>query len=394
MKRIIIILMGMYLISLAAPAWAGESLLKTLQKKGVINEDEYSSIMADQMKENKSLLPKALEGLSIGGVAYLDYSIGTKDGNGTDYNKFSLTRGYINIKKDITPWLKTRITPDVTQITSTNSQKGDMELRMKYYYADFLLPDSEIFTDNVLRAGLAPVPWIDFLENINTYRMQGSQFQERFGNINSADFGIGLLGNFGGKLSKESQEAVGYSTPYSGKYGGYYIGIYNGGGYNAVEENMDKVIEGRISLRPMPNLIPGMQLSYFGLSGKGNKDTNPDWNTNTLFLSLQNRHAVLTGEYVQAKGNQKGDNQNDKKGYSIFTDINVPSHNNLAVMLRYDVWDPNTNSPKDEEQLFIGGVRYRLYNNNYLFAAYELRHYDDPAKMDDQKEQIVYQLSF
>ncbi|MDD5434324.1 MAG: hypothetical protein PH343_02720 [Nitrospira sp.] len=394
MKRIIIILMGMYLISLAAPVWAGESLLKTLQKKGVINEDEYSSILADQMKENKSLLPKALEGLSIGGVAYLDYSIGTKDGNGTDYNKFSLTRGYINIKKDVNPWLKLRITPDVTQITSTNSQKGDMELRMKYYYADFLLPDSEIFTDNVLRAGLEPIPWIDFLENINTYRMQGSQFQERFGNINSADFGIGLLGNFGGKLSKESQDVVGYSTPYSGKYGGYYIGVYNGGGYNAVEENTDKVIEGRITLRPMPNLIPGLQLSYFGLSGKGNKDTNPNWNTHTLFLSLQNRHAVLTGEYVQAKGNQKGEDQNDKKGYSIFADINVPSYSNLAVMLRYDVWDPNTNSSKDEEQLFIGGVRYKLYNNNYLLAAYELRHYDDPAKMDDQKEQIVYQLSF
>ncbi len=394
MQKIIIPLIGILILFLASPVWAGESLLKTLEKKGVISEEEYSYILADQLKENKSLLPKAIEGLSIGGAAFLDYSNG-KENNGIEYNKFALTRGYINIKKDITPWLKARITPDVTQITdSGNSQRGDLELRMKYYYADFLLSDSGFFTDNVLRAGLSPIPWIDFLENINIYRMQGAMFQERFNNINSADLGISLIGNFGDKLSKDSQEAVGYSTPYSGKYGGYYIGIYNGSGYKAVEENSDKVIEGRITFRPMPNLLPGLQLSYFGLSGKGNKNTSPDWQTQAGLLSFQNKHIVFTGEYVEAKGNQNGDNEIDKKGYSVFGEFKIPAHNNAAVMARYDFWDQDIYTNNDEQSVIIGGFSYRLYANNIILAAYELRHYYDPSKMDDQKEQLIYQLSF
>ncbi|MBI5194360.1 MAG: hypothetical protein HZA08_13095 [Nitrospirae bacterium] len=396
MKRIVSgLIIGVFIISLTASAWAGDSLLKTLQKKGVISEEEYVSLLAEQQKEAKSNIPKALDGLSIGGVAFIDYSIGTKDKNGTDYNRIVLTRGYINIKKDITPWLKVRITPDVTQITKTsNSQYGDLELRMKYYYADFLLTDGDLFTENVIRVGLAQIPWIDFLENINTYRMQGSQFQERFGNINSADIGISLIGNFGGKLSRETQEEVGYSTPYSGKYGGYYIGIYNGSGYNAVEENMDKVVEGRITLRPLPNLLPGLQLSYFGVNGKGNKSAKPDWQTHTGLLSFQNKYMVLTGEYAEAKGNQKGEDEKDKRGFSLFGDFKIPFTNNLNFIARYDEWDPDAYANNDEESVMVGGLSYRLSGNNTILADYEVRGYRNPADTDDHKGQLVYQLSF
>lgn len=396
MKRYALgLITGVFIVSLTASSWAGDSLLKTLQKKGVINEDEYVSLLAEQQKEAKSNIPKALDGLSIGGVAFIDYSIGTKDKNGTDYNRIALTRGYINIKKDVTPWLKVRITPDVTQITkSSNSQYGDLELRMKYYYADLLLSDGDFFTENILRVGLAQIPWIDFLENINTYRMQGSQFQERFGNISSADLGISLIGNLGGKLSREAQEDVGYSTPYSGKYGGYYIGIYNGSGYNGVEENLDKVVEGRITLRPLPNLLSGLQLSYFGVNGKGNKNTKPDWQTHTGLLSFQNKHIVLTGEYVEAKGNQKGEDENDKMGYSVFGEFKIPYHNNMALMARYDFWDQDIYANNDEQSLLVGGISYRLTGNNIILAAYELRRYKNPADMDDQKGQVVYQLNF
>src|SRR3989337_3324857 len=140
MERVIVVMVGIVLLGLTGTVWAGDTLLKTLQNKGVITEEEASTVAAEQEQERKSILPKALEGLSVGGVAFIEYSAGTTGKNGTDFNKFSLTRGYINVKKDITPWLKARVTPDVTQITNTtNSQKGDLELRMKYYYVDFMI---------------------------------------------------------------------------------------------------------------------------------------------------------------------------------------------------------------------------------------------------------------
>ena len=395
MKRVTVFMMGIVLLGLTGTVWAGDTLLKTLQNKGVLTEEEASAIMTEQEKERKSVLPKALEGLSVGGVAFIDYSAGTTGKNGTDFNKFSLTRGYINIKKDITPWLKARVTPDVTQITdAANSQKGDLELRMKYYYVDFLIPGYGLLTDNDLRVGLAQMPWIDFQETINIYRMQGVMFQESFKNFDSSDLGVGLIGNLGGKLNKELQEQVGYATPYNGRYGSYHIGVYNGAGYHATEDNQNKIIERRITIRPLPDATPGLQVTYLGISGKGNKAATPDWSNNSAFISYQNRQIVLTGEYALAKGNQKGDDEKDKTGYSIFGDFRLPFCEGLAIMARYDVWDPDTDASNDKEKLTIGGVSYRVLGNNYLLVAYEQRQYDKPGDKDDKKGQVVFQINF
>ena len=196
MKRVIVFVVGIVLLGLTGAVWAGDTLLKTLQNKGVLTEAEVSAILAEQEAEGKTALPKALKGLSVGGQVYMEYSAGDKNYDGTDFNKFSLTRGYINIRKEINPWFKLRVTPDITQL-ATGDNAGDFELRMKYYYADILLQDYSFLTDNDLRIGLAQIPYLEFLEGTNIYRMQGTMFQERFGNFNSADVGIGLLGNFG-----------------------------------------------------------------------------------------------------------------------------------------------------------------------------------------------------
>ena len=251
-----------------------------------------------------------------------------------------------------------------------------------------------MLSDNDLRIGVSQTPWLDFQQSINIYRMQGAMFQERFKNFNSADMGIGLLGNFGGKLSKELQENVGYHTPYSGRYGSYHIGIYNGGGYHAAEDNQNKVVEGRITLRPLPDLIPGLQLSYLGVSGKGNKSTDPEWTNNSGLLSCQNRYIVLTGEYTQAKGQQDGSDEKKKRGYSVFGNLKIPLYDRVAIMGRYDVWDPDTDSSNDTQNLLITGLSYKVHDNNYLLIVYEQLHYENAGYKDDKKGQVVFQVSF
>jgi len=392
MKRVIVFVVGIVLLGLTGSVWAGDTLLKTLQNKGVLTEAEVSAILAEQEAEGKTALPKALKGLSVGGQVYMEYSAGDKNYDGTDFNKFSLTRGYINIRKEINPWFKLRVTPDITQL-ATGDNAGDFELRMKYYYADILLQDYSFLTDNDLRIGLAQIPYLEFLEGTNIYRMQGTMFQERFGNFNSADVGIGLLGNFGGKLSKELQERVGYPTPYAGRYGGYHIGLYDGGGYHATEENQNKVLEWRFTLRPVPDSTPGLQMTLFGLTGKGNTAASTQWNSNTLHLSYQNRYTVLTGEYMEGKGRQDGANENDNKGYSVFGDFKLAVYDRLSLMIRYDVWDPNTDSGADEETLFIGGIGTKITANNSILVAYEQRH-KDFTQDDDKKGQVVFQINF
>jgi hypothetical protein len=37
--------------------------------------------------------------------------------------------------------------------------------------------------------------------------------------------------------------------------------------------------------------------------GKGNKDTDPDWNVNLGMLSYEHEYVSLTGQYYSGKGN-------------------------------------------------------------------------------------------
>jgi hypothetical protein len=370
-------------------AAGSDPLLDKLVEKGTLTKEEALEI---QSKETDQL-PDYLKGLSVGGLAYIDYSFGTKNENNTHFNQFSLTRGYINIKDTITPWLKARITPDIYTATD-----GSTVLRMKYVYVDYLTPDFGPLTGNDIRIGLGHTPWLDFEESINRYRMQGTMFQERSGVSiqNSADFGASILGNFGGTLSKEAQDAVG-SSNYAGKYGTYHIGVYNGSGYHAAETNQDKPVEGRITLRPLPEVVPGLQFTYFGIRGKGNTAVNPNkWIDNTGLVSYQNKIIVLTAEYVGGKGEQAGTDEKRHKGYSFFGDFRLPFYDKVSVFGRYDNWTNDVSQPHDKQLTTIAGAGYKLYKDNYIVVAYEKIHYQQvtPTKSDDKKGQVVWQVSF
>lgn len=384
-------------IGLAAPLAAGaevnDPLLQKLVDKGTLNPAE-----AEEIQSKKVELPAALKGLSVGGVAYFDYSFGQTGGAAkSNFNRFTLQRGYININKEITPWFKARITPDIKAGASVT---GDYTIRMKYLYADFLTPDLWPLTNTDIRAGLEHTPFLDFEESLNGYRMQGSMFQDKRGLITSSDLGVSVLGNLGGKLGKEEIEKVGNQS-YAGRFGSYHVGVYNGGGYSsAAENNQDKTLQGRLTVRPLPDLIPGLQLTYFGITGKGNTNdsvTNKPQTlrNNTGFLSYQHKYATVSAEYMTGKGGIGGDTSSAKKksGYSFFGKFVVPVYDKVAFFARYDSLDPNKDTPKDRIKTSIGGVSYRIYGENYLVAAYEKTR-DETKAQDDKKGQVVLQVAF
>lgn len=393
-RKLFALILGLGLIApSAAGAEVTDPLLIKLVDKGTLTAQD-----AEELQSKKTELPSALKGLSIGGVAFIDYSFGQNGGAAkTNYNRFTLQRGYINVKKEITPWLRARITPDIKTGSSTT---GDYTIRMKYLYADFLTPDLGPLTNNALRAGLGQTTFLDFEEALNGYRMQGAMFQDRRGLITSSDLGVSVLGNFGGRLTKEQVEEVGNSN-YDGRFGTYHIGVYNGGGYGAAtENNQNKSIQGRITVRPLPDILPGLQLTYLGITGKGNTNDSltgkPEtWTNNTGFLSYQHKYAVASAEYLTGKGSNGGDASSAKKksGYSLFAKVTLPVYEKVAVFGRYDYLDPNKDASNDKIKTTIGGVSYRLHGDNYIVAAYE-RTRDQTKTQDDKKGQVVLQVAF
>nr|HID59934.1 hypothetical protein [Desulfobacterales bacterium] len=412
-------------------------LMDILLRKGIITEREAREIrdevlrkeeernkkqkeeLVKEIKDKGLAVPKPLKGLKFEVLGFIDYSNGKLPGLGDNeysYNRFTITRGYFTVKKVITPWLRTRMTIDTHQDST-----GDWKERLKYLYAEFTPPDFGFFTNMKCEIGLGHIPWLDFEERINPYRCQGTMAIERAGVFNSADLGISLRGYFGQELEGAKQKTG--NRHYSGRYGSWHIGIYNGPGYHSSEDNNNKVIEGRLTLRPLPDFIPGLQLSYFGICGDGNKKASngeyPDYNVNMFMLSYEHPIFIFTGQYFQTEGNAKGSwlyangDALHTAGYSIFADYKLPivlfSKRRLHVFARYDHFDQDDddNIASDTEyDMFLAGLAYDIYNGNKFLIAFETTDYGDDANEkhkvpipgntlgDDYKLQAVLQIKF
>ena len=364
------------------------------QDATVLTEDVKNQVSAD-LKKSGPKLPSALEGLKIGGLAYISYQngekySGTKDQT-TQYSAFVLKRGYIDIQKDITPYFSARITPDIT-LDST----GDTKVRIKYLYANFHWKGNDIFTKPYVEVGQAHMPWLDYEESINLYRMQDPMFLERNGAYNSADVGVMFGTDFGGQMPDDYKKNV--SSHYAGKYGSMQVGLYNGAGYHAAEKNNNKVLMYRVSVRPVPSVLPGLQLSYFGINGKPNVTEPkpgpgviyPDWRLNQWMVSYQHQYFTLTGQWADGKNNQGGSavwtygpHKGDSlpwKGYSYFGELRLPFEGSQAgkwsLIARYDHMDPNddesdSSTKKDIQKRTLFGAAWQFAKGNYFLLDYE-----------------------
>jgi len=417
------------LMFLAGTSMAAEDItdpiLKKLVEKGVLTKEEAISVMKDmdqeaakteqqveqkidkkvadaQPTESKDMekVVKALKGFKFGLLSYLSYQNGeTGDtDNGQGYSQFAIKRGYFRVTKELLPWFDAHMTFDVTTVKDpeeagdpANNFDGSIAVRIKYAYGKFKLPDFAFFTKPFFEVGVVHMPWLDFEEHVNWYRCQDTMFMERNSLFNSADLGVTFVSLFGGEMPKEYQEKV--SSYYPGRYGSMAVGIYNGAGYHASEKNQNKPIEARLTVRPLPDIVPGLQLSYFGIWGKGNTDTKPTWTVNNGFASFEHQYVVLTGQYYWGEGRQNGGDENEKDGYSIFAE--AKPHKKFSIIGRYDKFDPNTDSDDDENTRYIIGAAYHIdkQHKNMVVLDYDHVDYEQKGKTDDKRIQLTLQVA-
>ena len=388
-KRLLAIIAGFCcLIFLAGISMAAEEAVSQKAAGEEVSQKDIESVV------------KALKGIKFGLLWYLSYmngegaDVGGTAGDGVDRNKFAIKRGYFRFTKEglIKPWFDAHMTFDVTQTSIKDSKLSDsIVVRIKYAYGKFNLPDMAFLTKPNLEVGVTHMPWLDFEEHINYYRLQDTMFIERNGTFNSADMGVLFSSLLGGEMSADYKKNV--NSAYAGHYGSVQAGIFNGGGYAASEKNENKVVEGRLTIRPLPDIIPGLQLTYFGLTGKGNTDPEKDWTTNLAFAGFEHEYVVLTGQYYWGKGKQNGDDENKKKGYSFFAEIKPIDK--FTVIGRYDHFDPNKDVSDDENNRYIVGAAYHLdkLHKNMVLLDYDHVDYKASGKKDDNRVQLTLQVA-
>ena len=383
----------------------GDPLTDLLVQKGVVSAEDVAQL------PHESKLPKGLAGMEFEALGYVDYSIGSTGAKGDttqSLNRFTLGRGYLTVKKGILPWMYARTTLDVHQ-----DDTEDWKARLKYLYAELRPGDAGPLTQMKSEIGLGHIPWLDFEEHINPYRAQGTMAIERAGIFNSADLGVSLRGNLGGKLA-DAKKRTGNSH-YDGQYGSWHVGVYNGGGYHAKEKNDDKVLEGRLTVRPLPDMAPGLQVSYLGITGEGNQtDQSLDYMVNLGMVSYEHPWFIVTGQYFQTTGNAGGTltaagDALDTEGYSLFGNVKLPvADGRLAVFGRYDHFDADKDAKVTSDadyDLALGGVSFDLHHGNMVLLDYETVSYGADSgglgkigvgddRGDDERIQIVYQIKY
>jgi len=339
-------------------------------------------------------LPPFLEGLSFSGQWFLAYDV--EEESDITTNEFLLKRGYVTVKKNFNQYLSARITQDIS-VDQEGDGRGDIEMKLKYGYVQYSFGGWTTFTDNSVEFGLVHRPWLDFEQKINSYRVQGKMFLERFEVLRSADYGLTLAGLFGGEINDEYQDNV--SSAYPGKYGSYAVGVYNGGGYDAIEENENKLIESRITIRPLPDVIPGGQLSWIGGFGKGNTQESPDLTYNSFFLSYEHQHLIATAMYYTGEGNISGTSVDslgrsvDRDGYSVFVDISYPCEL-FSIFGRFDQGDQELSNESWDERRYIVGAAYRFYGKSKLVLDYEYDEFSDPAEPSRTTFELAVEIRY
>ena len=411
-----------------------ENKVATSEQKVTTEVDQKVAAVEKKVDEKTASswpagLNPVLKGWSVGALWYLGYTVGdvpqfmgpkttlhgqvvgrNNDGH-IGVNKFYLERGYLTFEKEITPWLSARSTTDLTEYSSSAAkpdvEAGDWKIRQKYLYGEIRPGDAWIFTQVKGEFGLGHNPWHDWEESFYPYRVEGTIPIEREGVLNSADIGASIRGYFGGEFPN-AKEVLG-GTNYDGLYGSWHVGVYNGSGYHAVENNSNKPVEYRVSVRPLPDILPGFQATYFGLYGKGNSSSAanfgapfyqyfPDWIVNLGHLSYQHPWFRVSAQIISTKGNQAGNwttvpsgpapigDRADSLwtlGYSAFGDVKIPialwswggdNKYPLHFMARMDWFNADQNHVIADDAKYtklITGFGYYLYKENMVYVAYE-----------------------
>ncbi len=414
-------------VGLAVQARNLDPLLELLVKNGVITRVQAEAVQGqyDLQKKQKAeeqnrqvtdtvkaevpkhpALPAALRNLHVGTLMYLSYQNGGKytgvHDETTSYNQFVLKRGYLDVKDDVTPWFQARFTTDITR-----AGDGSVNTRIKYLYGKFHWKGNNYFTKPYVEFGQVHVPYQDFWEAINGYRMQDTMFLERNHLFNSADEGFVVGSDFGGEMSADYRKRV--NKHYAGRYGSWQLGVYNGGGYHAAEKNQNKVMEARFTLRPFPGFIPGLQVGVLGINGKGNVSKAagmelPDWKLVDWMLSFESERFTATAEYYDGEGNQGGSVVNpdgsarNQRGYSLFASGKISADKKFRLIGRYDYFDPDsdhvTPSTRDVQKRYIAGVAYNMYKGNMWLLDYERLAHDLSYIPDEDRVQLTLQVKF
>ncbi len=343
------------------------------------------------------ILPPALKGFKFGTTIYAEWNAINRF-NGNNTNQFALNRAYVTLTKDFSDWLGMNFTSDLFTARDPNDVNNGLELRIKFAFLNLKL----LGTESMM--GMIPTPSDYYDSAIWPYRVQGHNFLDDQNIQATADLGVVNMGVIGGYMDEDYLKYA--AKPFAGKWGGYMIGVYSGAGFDAQENNNNKVVSGLVYVRPFPMIpiLKGLQLAYTGTYGESNNNFAsgngpvsdfPIWQANIGQISLQHPYFTVMGQYYWGRGTRASNEENDRRGYLVSGFLRIPRFEKLRTFGKWYYYDPNTNRSDDERNVYVAGFSYDVSKEFMPFLAWERQDSRvNSGLVDYNKYQIGFQLKF
>jgi hypothetical protein len=275
--------------------------------------------------------PTAYPFVTFGIDAFLQYSAELHERDG--YNAFDVTRGYLNIKAQMSEKVSFRFTPDVRPTTDANLDRN-LALRLEYASLDVQ------WKDNVkVMFGQHETPWLTFEESVNRYRVVGPFFSERLGLIpGPTDLGVSLKGTRGRTE--------------------YHAGVYNGEGYGQAELDRYKAIDGRATFRPFDEESELSNVTISGFYQYGWYARDRPRNVAIVMGTYESERVMVTGQFLQATDNPFVAVDVQRRGVSFFGEARQ-GETGWAGIAGLDIFKADVeNDASTQRRLIFGGAHW------------------------------------
>ena len=275
--------------------------------------------------------PVAYPSVTFGVMSFIEYSASLHEQDG--FNAFDVTRGYLNIRAQLSDRVQFRFTPDVRPTTDASLDRN-LALRLEYASLDVVVKDGV-----QAMFGLHEMPWLTFEQSVNRYRVLGPFFAERLGLIpGPTDLGA-------------SVRATNGRTD-------VHVGVYNGEGYGRAERDQYKSIDGRATFRPFDadRLRGNVTISGFYQYGWYARDRPR--NVAIVMGTYENTNILATAQYLSATDNPFVAVDIDRRGLSLFGE-GRQGPTGWAGIAGIDFVDVDASSDGDaQRRLIFGGAHW------------------------------------
>jgi hypothetical protein len=305
-----------------------------------------------------SVGPVKFSGLMFGDLFYNANAINpaNKDLNGWQFRRIYVTADY-TISDDFSS--RFRLEADQSALSSNN--------KISTIVKDAYLKWKNIFSGSDLIVGISPTPAYDASEGAWGYRSLEKTIMDYFGIVSSRDLGIDLRGKLDDK----------------GIFG-YWLKIGNNTG-NSPETNKYKRYYASFQIKPNDNFL----VTLYGDFASNPKKLDPfdgQLKDNATFVAAGfvnykqgNLFSLGVESFIKSQQNNYSATGSSaalgsQSGFGISVWGRTLLTEKIGLVLRYDSFDPNTNSAagNDTRGLFLGAVDFKVASKVSIMPGIEV----------------------